>query len=523
MRAPHMFTSLLLAICLALLPACAEQNESTGTGTPEAIAEVENLPGSGHEIETVQDPTGANPAKLLLSPSELGLPAKLPPLIQRWTGDFDKMVERRLVRVLTVYQAGGYYLDGFEEKGLTFELVKMFEKSLNEQLGTGHVKLHVVLIPVNFDQLLTALVQGYGDIAVAGLTITQRRSESVDFGTPLYSNISEIVITGPAAPKIDTINDLSGKRVYIKPGSSYRGSLELLNLRFQDEGQATIEIIDAPPHLQDVDLLEMVRAGLLPMVVMDDYKARFWANIMDGLNLRDDLVIRSGRDIGWAIRKNSPLLKAKVDEFALEHRKGTLMGNILINRYLKNAGWVNNALDPTEWGRFNDTVDLFRKYSTQYDFDYLMVAAQGYQESRLDQSVRSHAGAIGIMQLLQSTATDPNVGISDIEDTEHNIHAGVKYLNFLRDRYFTKPEIDTMNRALFSFAAYNAGPARVRGLMQKAASAGLDPNQWFNNVELIAAKEIGRETVDYVSNIYKYYFAYSTIIEQERHRAAENP
>jgi membrane-bound lytic murein transglycosylase MltF len=523
MRAPHTFLSLLLVTGLALLSACADRDESTGPDTAEATTGMESIPVSGHATTLDQRQPGASPGKLLLTPSELGLPAEFAPIQKSWTGDFDKMIERRVIRVLTVFQAGGYYLDGPEEKGLTFELVKMFEKFLNERLGTGHVKVHAVLIPVAFDQLLPALVQGYGDIAVAGLTITPERQETVDFSEPLYENVSEIVIAGSTAPQINTINDLSGKTVYIKPGSSYRGSLEALSSRFQDEGRAVIEIIDAPPHLQDVDLLEMVSAGMLPMVVMDDFKARLWADVMDDLILRDDLVVSSNRSIGWAMRKNSPLLKAKVDEFAQDHRKGTLLGNVLINRYLKDTRWVENALDPTEWGRFNETVDLFRKYSTQYEFDYLMVAALGYQESRLDQNVRSNAGAIGIMQLLKSTATDPNVSISDIEEVEHNIHAGVKYLNFLRSRYFTKPEIDVTNRALFSFAAYNAGPARIRGLMQKAEAAGLDPNRWFNNVELIAAREIGRETVDYVSNIYKYYFAYSTFIAQERRRAAENP
>ena len=319
-----------------------------------------------------------------------------------------------------------------------------------------------------------------------------------------------------------SVDELSGKTVYIKPGSSYRGSLEKLNEGFRADNRAEIEFRDAQPLLQDIDLLEMVSAGLLPMIVMDDYKARFWAEILDGLQVREDLVVQSGRQIAWAFRKNSPLLAAQVNEFSRTHRQGTLMGNILIKRYLKNTKWVNNALDPTEFSRFEDTLKLFKKYAGQYGFDHLMIAAQGYQESRLDQSVRSSAGAIGIMQLLASTAADANVGIADIENAEPNIHAGVKYLDFLRKRYFDDPDLDAFNRALFSFAAYNAGPARVRGLRRKAEEAGLDPNKWFNNVELIAAREIGRETVQYVSNIYKYYVAYRLIMDQKAKRANGN-
>ena len=147
-----------------------------------------------------------------------------------------------------------------------------------------------------------------------------------------------------------------------------------------------------------------------------------------------------------------------------------------------------------------------------------MVAAQGYQESRLDQKARSSAGAIGIMQLLPSTAADKNVGIPDISTAENNIHAGVKYLDFIRNRYFSDPEMDTFNKTMFAFAAYNAGPARVRKLRDKAAQQGYDPNVWFDNVELLAAKEIGRETVQYVANILKYYIAYRLSLQQQLER-----
>ena len=512
---------------LLLLASCKEEApptqmafpDSATPPTPEFQQETREVsPASSDDKRAPDKSNDQGPGKFLLTGADQGLPPELAPLSQPWTGDFDGMVARRVVRVLTVFQVGGYFLDGPQEKGMTYDLVKLFETFLNERLATGHVKLHVVLIPVEFSQLLDGLIQGYGDIAAAGLSITSQRDERVDFGLPLSREIKEVVITGPAAPVIDELDDLSGQSIHIKAGSSYRESLEQLNERFRGAGIADVEILDAPPLLQDVDLLEMVSAGLLPMIVMDDYKARFWAEILDGLTVREDLVIQSGRQIAWAFRENSPLLAAEVNEFTRTHRQGTLMGNILIKRYLKNTQWVRNALDPEEFGRFKDTLDIFKRYAGEYGFDYLMLAAQGYQESRLDQSVRSSAGAIGIMQLLSSTASDPNVGIPDIEKVEPNIHAGVKYLNFLRQRYFDDPELDAFNRALLSFAAYNAGPARVRGLRRKAELAGLDPNRWFNNVELIAAKEIGRETVQYVSNIYKYYLAYRLISDQETAR-----
>ncbi len=523
-RGAHKLSATLAcAAWLLALTACgdtaatpAEEVSTVAQTVQEQAAPEPGEPTAEANISKAGSETAApeGPGRFLLTSSEQGLPPELAPLQQPWTGDLDTLVERRVIRVLTVFQVGSYFLDGPQEKGMTYDLVKMFETALNERLGTGHLKVHVVLIPVAFDQLLDGLVQGYGDIAAAGLSITPEREEIVDFGAPLSREVKEIVVTGPAAPALESIDDLSGQSVYIKPGSSYRVSLENLNRRFEAEGRAPVEIINAPAMLQDTDLLEMVAAGLWPMVVMDNYKAGFWSGILDGLTVRNDLVVQDGRQIAWAIRKESPLLKAEVDEFARTHRQGTLMGNILIKRYLKNRQWVKNALEPGELERFNATIELFRRYGETYGFDHLMVAAQGYQESGLDQDARSHAGAIGIMQLLRSTAEDPNVGIPDIEEAEPNIHAGVKYLHFLRNRYFDDPELDAFNRALFSFAAYNAGPARVRGLRRKAAEAGLDPDKWFNNVELIAAREIGRETVQYVSNIYKYYLAYTLITDR---------
>jgi len=151
---------------------------------------------------------------------------------------------------------------------------------------------------------------------------------------------------------------------------------------------------------------------------------------------------------------------------------------------------------------------IFKKYGDKYSFDYIALLAQAYQESGLDNSKKSHRGAVGIMQLLPSTAADKNVGIKDISTVDANIHAGVKYLAFIRNRYYSDPKITATSRLAFSWAAYNAGPGRVRQMRKLTKKMGLDPNVWFNNVEVAAGKIIGRETVQYVANIYKYYISY---------------
>jgi membrane-bound lytic murein transglycosylase MltF len=439
-----------------------------------------------------------------------------PGVTAKWTGDFDGMTERRLIRVLVVHNKMMFFLDKGQQRGTTHDLFVEFEKFINDKQKTGTLKVKILFIPVTRDRLLPALIEGKGDIASANLTITPERLKEVDFSDPLLKDVSEIVVTGPAGPKLSGLDDLAGKEVHVRTSSSYHGSLLRLNASFKKAGKKPVRIVPANELLEDSDLLEMVNAGLIPAVIVDNHKASFWGEIFDKITLHPGIAVNTGGGIGWAFRKDSPKLEGIVNEFVKRNKKGTLMGNILLKRYLKENRWARNAASPKELKKFNQTVDLFRKYADQYGFDFLMTAALAYQESTLDQSKRSHVGAVGIMQLLPTTAADKNVGIPGIEDLESNIHAGTKYLRFLRNRYFDDPAIDELNQALLAFAAYNAGPAKVAKLRKETAEAGLDPNVWFNNVEVTAARRIGRETVQYVSNIYKYYISYTLIVERQK-------
>jgi membrane-bound lytic murein transglycosylase MltF len=146
------------------------------------------------------------------------------------------------------------------------------------------------------------------------------------------------------------------------------------------------------------------------------------------------------------------------------------------------------------------------------------MAAQGYQESTLDQKVKSPVGAIGVMQVMPPTAKELKVG--DVTKVDANIHAGVKYMRFMMDQYFKDEPMDDLNKELMTFAAYNAGPGRLKQLRRETEKRGLDPNVWFGNVERVASERIGRETVTYVSNIYKYYITYRLLTHQREQREA---
>lgn len=429
-------------------------------------------------------------------------------------GDFDEMIQLRTIRALVTYSKTFYFLDRGRQYGLSYEKLKEFEKFINKKLKIKTLKFHVVFIPVSRDELIPSLLNGLGDIAVANLTITTQRQKEVDFSNPFLSGVKELLVTGPSAKPIKSIDDLAGKEIHVRRSSSYYESLVQLNTSFKKAGKSQMKLVLADETFEDEDLLEMVNAGLIPMIVMDSHKAQFWKQIFDNITVHQDITVRTGGEIAWAFRKNSPKLKAVVNDFVKGHREGTMLGNILFKRYLQNTKYVKNALAEKELEKYKSMVQLFKKYAGEYDFNYLMIGAQAYQESGLDHSKRSHAGAIGVMQVLPSTAADPKVNIANIEKLENNIHAGMKYLRFIIDRYYKDEPMDDVNKLLFAFASYNAGPARVKELRTKAAAMGLDPNVWFRNVEIVAAKSIGRETVQYVSNIYKYYIAYQMVLIQ---------
>lgn len=435
---------------------------------------------------------------------------------QEWTGDFDKMLENRVIRVLVPYSKTFYFLDGAAPKGASYDLLKLFENHLNKKLETKHLKIHIVVIPTPRDRLIPGLVEGLGDIAVGNLTITSDRLKSVDFSDPLLKGVDEILITGPETTRITTRSDLSGQTVHVRKSSSYYQSLVNFNKQLTKQGKAPVKLIGANEYLEDEDLLEMVNAGLIPMILIDNHKAEFWAKIFDNITLHPNIKFRVNGKIAWAMRRNTPMLAMEVNEFVKRNKKGTLHGNMIFTRYLKNTKYVRNNLTTEHRKRFNACLNFFKKYADKYDFDWLMLAALAFQESTIDQSKRSHAGAIGVMQILPTTAKDKNVNIPDINNADQNIHAGTKYIRFMMDRYFDDPEVDRLNRGLLAFAAYNAGPAKISKLRKETAKMGLDPNVWFRNVEVLAAKRIGRETVQYVSNIFKYYLAYRFIVDKEK-------
>jgi membrane-bound lytic murein transglycosylase MltF len=423
-----------------------------------------------------------------------------------WKGDFDGMVERRLIRVLTVYSKTLYFVDRGTPRGTAYDQGKLLEEAINKKLGAGNLALHVQFIPVARDELVPFLLEGRGDVIMADMTVTPERLQMVDFSAPWIAGVDEIVVTRPDSPPVASVDDLSGREVFVRQTSSYYQSLLALNERLAAQGKPPVKITPAPEELEDEDLMEMANAGLVDVLVVDNHKAWFWQRVWPKLRLYPTVALRTGGEIAWAIRKNSPQLMSALNGFLAANGRDSLASRMIFRRYLLNTLFVRGATADKAAARFRAVVAMFRKYGAAYNMDWMLMAAQGYQESRLDQNARSRVGAIGVMQVMPATAEDLKVG--DIRRIDPNIHAGVKYIRLMVDQYYAEECMDDLNKMLFAFAAHNAGPGRVRQLRREAAERGLDPNVWFNNVERIASARIGRETVTYVGNIYKYYVSY---------------
>lgn len=443
----------------------------------------------------------------------------LPTETREWKGDFDGMFERRMVRVLVPYSRTLYYNDKGRERGISAETARAFEQYLNKkyakQLGKRPITLY--LIPTPRDELLSDVAAGLGDIAAGNLTATDARRQLVDFAAPADAKPNrEIVLSGPKSQPLATAEALSGKTVHVRAASSYHESLVALNQRLSKDGKAPVRLVVVPDELEDEDLMEMLQVGLVEYIVVDDWKARMWAHVLPKVTLNEAAVLRDGGMVGWAMRKNSPKLAAELEDFYASHLKRQGVLNYLRQQQGLRVKALKDAGASADVQRFEQMLALFQKYGPKYGFDPVMLAAQGYQESQLDQQAKSHVGAIGVMQIMPATGAELKVG--DIRVTEANIHGGAKYMDQLMTRYFKDAKFDAPNRALFAFASYNAGPGNIAKMRKEAEKRGLNPDKWFNNVEMVTAEKIGIETTTYVRNIYKYYTSYKLMVEAQQER-----
>lgn len=427
-------------------------------------------------------------------------------ITQPWVGDLDGMIARRRIRLLTPYSPTHYFVDRGRQSGMAYEFGRKLEDELNRRLGTRPAtRVHVVFVPTPANELVNALTQGRGDVIASNLTRTASLAGLIDFTVPGQRGVRKVLITGPAAGDVHSKADLAGLNIAVRAESAELDAVRTFTAAAAAGGVRQPQVHALAATLDDEDLLEMVDAGLLEATVTDDYIAAYWSRRLARLRVHSSIVFEEGVTIAWAVRRNNPQLLAMLNPIIEANRVGTAFGNTTLQKYVAGRP-LGAATSGAAFERYRRLAGTFTKYGTQYSLDPLLLMAQGYQESGLNQSARSSKGAIGVMQVTKDAASDMNVG--DVQQLDANIHAGTKYIRSIIDAHVGPTPADPLNRTLMAFAAYNCGPACLRRLRREAGRRGLDPDQWFNHVESVAGDLVGVETVGYVARIYKYYVAY---------------
>lgn len=453
--------------------------------------------------------------KIALVKKPKNLPLMNAHMAKQYKDDLSGLLDKKIIRVLTTLNRTNFFISDGHIVGYEYSLLKGYQDFLNHSTGRRDLKMVLEFIPVARNELVPKLIQGYGDIAAAGLTITDVRKKMVAFTAPYLRDINEVVVTNRKAGRLEKLSDLSGRKVYVRKSSSYFESLENLNLNLMEKGEMPVQIEPLSEELETESIIELVNSGALGITVSDSHIANVWSKVLKNIEIHESLILRKGSEIAWMVRKENPKLKKSLNRFLKTHQKGTLLGNIYFKRYFESSKNLEDPTNPENWQKLEQYKSVIQRYARQYNFDWLLILAMAFQESGLDHSKKSEAGAVGLMQVLPSTAKDKKIGINNIHKLENNVHAGVKYLAYLRDHYYRKKNMTPRDRVRMALAAYNAGPTKIRKVRALAEQMGLDKNKWFRNAEIAAMRLIGQETVRYVSNINKYYVLYKTIVEQE--------
>lgn len=426
-------------------------------------------------------------------------------IIEENTTDLPEMMKTNKVRVLTTYTFGNYFVYEGKAYGFEYSLMEEYRKFLNKGRKRG-IQVEFHYFPVPYDLLIPSLNKGYGDIVAANLTITPERSQGADFTDPYLWNLKEVLVTNDSVQGIKKIEDLSGREIHVREDSSYFQSLKRLNERMNEQNLVPVKIMTLPGLVNTGEILELVSSGVIEITVADNHIASMADELLPNIKLHDKLIVNDDVKFGWLVRKNNPQLKASLNQFIKTIKKGTLLGNIYFKRYFKQNPWAKEYLESEDLDKFSEYAPLFKKYGEMYDIDWMLVEAQAFQESGLNPNVRSHMGAVGLMQLLPSTAK--YIGFDDIRSADNNVHAGVKYLKYLMDQYFPEDKYTSTERLRFALAAYNAGPGNIQKSLRKTKELGYDSTKWFENAELGTMRQVGLEPVHYVRNINKYYLSF---------------
>ncbi len=431
----------------------------------------------------------------------------------RYPASLATVVEKRYLRVLTSRNAFDFFVHQGHRGGYQFEMVEAFTRFLNERhvAGGGALEIQFELLPVPDDRMIPLLREGAADLIAARLTITPERAEQLRFSRS-YQTVDELVVTHDATAGVDSIEDLSGKAVAIRQGSSYHQSLLALDQEFRKAGRSPVQIEVLDGALATEKILQLVAARRYPYSVADSIVAERAIALHPQLRIVPGIALRRDGKLAWATQLPAKELEQEMNTFLARYKDQSLLGNLAIQKFFAADSELTRRLAEGGDSDLSPYDPLFKQYAAEFLLDWRLVAAMAHQESRFNPAARNASGAVGLMQIKPDTAREPYVDIPDIEGVEHasnNIEAGLKYLNWIKQRYFdSNADMRERDRLRMALAAYNAGPRTILRAQRHAPKLGLDPNRWFRNVELALLDLRKSEPVRYVSEINQRYLAY---------------
>ena len=425
--------------------------------------------------------------------------------LEPFRGDLPEVWRRGELRVLVPYSHTEFFVSRGRPAGYVYEMMMRLQDFLNEGRPKDAARLSLVFVPTAVGRLVPDLLAGRGDVAAGLITVTPERQREVAFSTAIIAGVDEVVVRHKDAAAVAAPEDLAGKAVHVLAGSSAAEHLRALGRSLEAQGRPAVQVVEVPPPASREDLLEMVDSGMAPYTIADGFLAELWAHVLGNLRVEEGAAVARGGAIAWAVRPGNPELLTALDRFASQRSKDARVASaVIFRRYFENARALKRAVGPEQTAKLREYAALFQEAGDRYGFDWLLLGAQALQESQFDPAARNPSGALGLMQVLPRTGQQ--MGFPDVQPPRPNVLAGAAYLNHLRVSYFA--DADPAERIYFSLASYNAGPGTVRDLRARAERMGLDPRRWFGNVEVVAQHFIGDETVEYVTNISRYYLAY---------------
>ncbi len=375
-----------------------------------------------------------------------------------------------------------YFIYKGEPKGFEFELLKIFAQE-------HRLKLRIKIIH-NPNAILDSLLEGKGDLVAANLSISEKRKMKVNFTAPLFQTRQILVQRIPDSRKEITADQLDaslvrdpiqleGKNVMVRKSSSYYDRL----VNFRSETGIDFSIQESPDYLVTENLIEMVAEKKINYTVCDENKANLICPSFDNIDCKTQ--VSFSQNIGWAVRKESKMLLDSLNVW-IESKKGGKDYNLIFDDYFKSSSKtrkeVRKDFEEIISGQISEYDEIIKKHASRIGWDWKLLAAQIYQESKFNPGNKSWAGAIGLLQLMPKTALNNGVEKSELTDPEKNLEAGTAHIEWLQ-RQWTSVVKDSAEVIKFTLASYNAGYGHVSDARRMAKKNGMNPDKWDDSVE----------------------------------------